>query len=93
MTETGLKEGVLVAIVDVVPRCRGNRGSMSRSLQRKKTHLERISHLWLNVGSSYNSHVLASSQAAHSNLALLSTACSRGPCSSLQPPTEEIRVY
>lgn len=44
-------------------------------------------------GSSNNSHVLSSSHAAHSNLALLSSASSRGPCSSSQPPTEEISEY
>lgn len=78
---------------EVVPCCRGNQGSMICSPQRKRTHLERISCLWLLGGSSNNSHILASSHAAHSDLALLSSAYSRGPCSSLQPPTEEIWVY
>lgn len=80
-------------LVEVVPCCRGNQGSMICSVQRKRTHLERISCLWLHGGSSNNSHVLASSHAAHSDLALLSSAYSRGPCSSPQPPTEEIWVY
>ena len=64
-------------------------------LYRKRTHLERISCLWLHGGSSNNSHVLGIfSHAAHSDLALQSSASNRGPCSSLQPPTEEeIGVY
>lgn len=74
----------------MAPHCHGNRGSMICSPHIKRTHLERISCLWLHGGSSNDSHVVSSS---HSNLALLNSVCSRGPCSSLQPPTEKVSEF
>lgn len=58
-----------------------------------KTHLVRISVFEVHKGSANNSHILAPFQAAHSDLALLSSVYSRGPFSSPQPPTEKMSEF